>query len=674
MQVLILPLLLAFVIASGLSFLQYFYRGKRTKLTWILSVLRFVALFCGILLLINPKFSKEEYELENANLIVLADNSSSVKKLKGAEEAKQIVANITDHPQLNAKFTVKRFAFGSALENVDTLDFSAKRTNIAKSLETLDETFANAQNIVLLVSDGNQTVGEDFEFLRLGTNTTVFPVIVGDTTTYNDIAIGQVNVNRYAFLGNTFPVEAEVIYSGEIPANVNFQLFLDGKIVHREPLQFARNERVKTVSALVEATSTGIKTLAFRISPLENEKNVDNNTQQRFVEVIDEQTTIGMVSAIRHPDIGALKEAIETNEQRSVVLLDPTAPPEAFEDIDVFLLYQPDRSFASVYDVIGYKGGGVFTITGPETDWDFLQSQLSTIRKEDVGQQEVISAVKNEAFDLFDISEFTMLDYPPVSGELGDLEVPASAKVIAYQKIRGVTLEAPLFFVLEDERKEAFLLGADVWKWRSQSYRNSGGFEAFDTFLGKLLLYLSDSEQKERLRLNYENRYDNSRTARITASFFDNTYVFDPNASLVLKIISRDTTFEREETMLLRGNRFELDLGDLEPGEYRFTVREIKENISKSGSFSILDFDLEDQFLSANDAKLKRLAEANGGQHYFPDQSNQMLEELLADDRFIPVQKSNKNVVSLIDFRWLLGLMALALALEWAIRKYNGLL
>ncbi len=675
MQVqIVLLLLLAFVIALGLVLFQYFYRSKRTKLSGLLAFLRFVTLFCGIVLLINLKFSRKEYELESANLIVLADNSSSIQKLNGHDQVRNIATDIAANPGLNEKFSLKQFRFGASLEVLDSLSFTAKRTNISKSLETLDETFANTQNVIVLLTDGNQTVGEDFEFQRFGNNTAVFPVVVGDTTSYSDMAIGQVNVNRYAFVGNTFPIEAEVLYSGEVPVTATIQLFLEGNPVYRETLEFARNERVKTINTLLEAKSTGIKTLEFRVSPLDNEKNTVNNRQQRFLEVIDEKTTIGIVSSIKHPDIGALKEAIETNKQRSVRLLAPNATSEELDDVDVFLLYQPNRSFSSVYDVIERKGGGVFTITGPETDWYFLQSQSKSISKEVVGQEEVIFPVKNEAFDLFDTSDFTMLEYPPLSGELGDIEVFTSAKVIAYQKIRGVALQAPLFFILEEDRKQAFLLGADIWKWRAQSFRNLGSFEAFDTFFGKLLLYLSDSEQKERLRLNYENRYDNSTTARIAASFFDNTYVFDPDAALKLKIIGANTNFEREEPMLLRENQFVSDLGDLEPGEYTFTVKETKENISKSGSFSILDFDLEDQFLAANDDKLERLAEANGGQHYYPTQTDKLLTDLIADERFTPIQKSNKNVVSLIDFRWLLALMVVALASEWTIRKYNGLL
>ena len=48
--------------------------------------------------------------------------------------------------------------------------------------------------------------------------------------------------------------------------------------------------------------------------------------------------------------------------------------------------------------------------------------------------------------------------------------------------------------------------------------------------------------------------------------------------------------------------------------------------------------------------------------------------KLLEDDRFVSVQKSEQKVVPLIDWKYLLALIAVLLSLEWFIRKYNGLI
>jgi hypothetical protein len=98
-----------------------------------------------------------------------------------------------------------------------------------------------------------------------------------------------------------------------------------------------------------------------------------------------------------------------------------------------------------------------------------------------------------------------------------------------------------------------------------------------------------------------------------------------------------------------------------------------KENLSRSGQFTILDFDVEKQFTASNYMKLQRLAKSTGGELFFPDQTDSLALHLYGNPKFTPIQKSKLNVVPLIDFKWILGIIVLALTLEWFIRKYNGL-
>jgi hypothetical protein len=97
-------------------------------------------------------------------------------------------------------------------------------------------------------------------------------------------------------------------------------------------------------------------------------------------------------------------------------------------------------------------------------------------------------------------------------------------------------------------------------------------------------------------------------------------------------------------------------------------------SLARDGSFTILDFDVEKQLFATDYKKLGRLAEKTGGTLYFPAETDKLVDSLLRDERYLPVQKSKQIVVSLIDYRWLLALVAIALACEWFIRKYNGLI
>lgn len=117
-----------------------------------------------------------------------------------------------------------------------------------------------------------------------------------------------------------------------------------------------------------------------------------------------------------------------------------------------------------------------------------------------------------------------------------------------------------------------------------------------------------------------------------------------------------------------------MDLSGLEAGDYAFTVKTSDGTISKSGELKILDYNVEQQFLNANVSKLENLASSSNGKPYFIDNTDSMINDLLSDSRFATIQKSSKKIVPLIDWKYLLALIALSLATEWFIRKYNGLI
>ncbi|MFW2377543.1 MAG: VWA domain-containing protein, partial [Cellulophaga baltica] len=88
----------------------------------------------------------------------------------------------------------------------------------------------------------------------------------------------------------------------------------------------------------------------------------------------------------------------------------------------------------------------------------------------------------------------------------------------------------------------------------------------------------------------------------------------------------------------------------------------------------VLDYDVEQQFFSSNHIKMSNFSEATTALLLYPEQIQEFITQLDSDKRFMPTQKSVENVVSLIDFKFLLGLIIIALSLEWIIRKYNGLI
>ena len=672
----LLLIVLAALLAFGVAFFQYlFKREKKGRLYIFLSALRALAIFGLLLLLINPKFVQKQYSLEKTNLALLLDNSSSLNATGGTEEIAQIAEQLKTNPDLPERFNFEAYSFGSDLNTNDTLSFNEGATNISQALATVEEIYAKSNTAIILVSDGNQTLGSNYEFSGQQMGFPIYSVVAGDTTTYKDLRIDQVNTNKYAFLRNKYPVEIYTSYQGSGEESSLLSVSVDGAVVFRERLQFNARQPSKVSNALIDANSVGNKDVKITLSPLDDERNKINNTRSVGVEVIDEKTNIVIVSSISHPDIGALKKAISSNEQRSVSIKQPGLPLSEFEETDLFILYQPTGSFRTIYEFLRERNVNNLTITGSKTDWDFLNEISRSFEKSSYGQTEEVFPVLNPGFSLFDVSDFDTSDFPPLETTLGDLLITRPYETIVGQQIKGVQLNEPLIGVWEtDSGKEAVIFGENLWKWRVQSYRNQQNFENFDALVGKLVRYLATNEPKSRLVIDYEGTYQGANNARITASYFDEAFVFDRDASLTLKLKGEEQQGSREIPMLLKNGYYAADLSGLTAGNYTFTVEVGGQNISKSGAFRILDFDVEQQFFSSNYAKLRRLANSTDGKLYFPGQLDSLMNDLLEAGQFAPTQKSSENVVSLIDFRVLLGLIALALAVEWILRKYNGLI
>ena len=613
--------------------------------------------------------------MEKANLIILADNTTSIGQANGVNQLVNAKKLIEENTNIAEKFNVSEYVFGTELNSLDSLSFTEKATNIGRALSSLNEIFAGSNTAILMLTDGNQTLGEDYEFSGGRQKFPIYPLVVGDTTSYQDIRIDQVNTNKYAFLKNKYPMEIFVSYQGKNTVSTTLTITEAGQNLYRKQIVLSETENSQIINTVLDATTVGIKNIKISLSPLENERNIANNSRQIGIEVIDEKTNIALVSNMLHPDLGALKKAIESNEQRSVSIIKPSLSPNELEQFDLFIIYQPDTSFEKVYSYIENKGANIFTITGPKTDWTFLNKVQNSFQKNSYDQKEEVTPILNAGFTHFDISDLTVSEYPPVETTLGELLITASYENMLSQRIKGVDLNEPLFTVLETNlRREAILLGENIWKWRVQSYREDQEFKKFDDFISKVILFLANSKPRSRLTLEYENIYQGLNEATIKATYFDETFVFDNNATLNLILSGIENNTSRQIPMLLKKGYYEADISTLPSGDYSFTASVKDENLTKTGKFTILDYDLEKQLLSSNYKKLDRLAKSTNATLYFPSQVSNFIEDIIKDNRFVPIQKSKQNVVSLIDFKILLGIIVAALTAEWFIRKYNGLI
>ncbi|TLF44923.1 vWA domain-containing protein [Maribacter aurantiacus] len=669
----VLLVILAAMVAILVALFQYFYRKKkRTRLTLFLAFFRFLGVFGILLLLINPQFAKSTYTIENPVLNILVDNSTSMQE--HGTDVNTVLEALNNSENLQNRFAISRFAFGTDLKPLDSLSFKDKYTNIGEPIFSINEAYRRKQGALILISDGNQNVGRDYTY-QSGPKKPVYTITVGDTTAYEDLGIGPINTNTYAFLNNKFPVETYVRYQGSGSIATRVQIKVGERTIFSETIELSESNNLKNINTLIDATTVGLKRISVSTSQLPSERNIANNSRETMVEVIDEKTNVGIVSEILHPDLGAFKKAIESNEQRNVTFLKPNALAGTLEEMDIFLLYDPNRSFNAIFQFIKNKKTNYLIITGVNTDFNFLNQVQEDFEVELGYPEQEVFGRPNAAFSNFDISDFDTDDFPPLTSDAGPITMKIPHDVLLDSEIRGVNINSPLLTVMEQESwKKGILAGADIWRWRAQTYRSTGDFTNFDSFMGRLVRYFTASAQRDRLNLEYSNTFEGSNRAIITATYFDQAYIFDPDATLNITITNTENGNSSSRTMAIRSGYYEADLSDLEPGSYEFTVNVEGEGISKNGSFAISDFNLEKQFVSSDHKKMALLANNTHGASFFPDQIDSLIEDLTSNNNYVPTQKSIENIVSLIDYRILLAIIIVAFSTEWFLRKYNGLI
>ena len=485
----------------------------------------------------------------------------------------------------------------------------------------------------------------------------------------------RLTANSYASLNNKFPVEVFIQYDGNSSITKRLSIFSNGKVVHSKLLNFSELNTAQQIQLYLPADKVGVKHFKVQIAHLEQENNTVNNNDNFSVEVIDEQAKILIVSDLKHPDIGMLKRSIEANKLVEVSIEENLTKDVDVSNYQLIICYQPNAKFKRLFENIMATKSNVFIITGTQTDWNFLNDAQDFFSKLNSVGTENFTANYNPDFDEFVMNDIGFNEFSPLTGIFGELQFRSLYKTILFQNIENFTTENPLAGTFtKDNQRGAFIFGEGIWKWRMLSKIEETNTSEFDEFMHKIVQYLASSKRARRLELDYERSNYSNRDVQIKAQYYDANYVFDPEALLKLNFKKRTSSLGQEIPFALKNNRYNIILSDLSPGVYDFNVKVDKQNIQKSGSFTVLDYDVEQQLSSANINNLRKLALTSGGNVFVLNETNQLIDTLIDDNSFATVQKSSSLLKSLIDIKWLMGLIVFLLGLEWFIRKYRGLI
>jgi hypothetical protein len=630
-----------------------------------------MSIFLLILLLINPIIKKVKLQSIKPILAVLVDNSQSISFFNEDKNIVSFVQEIKDDLSIKEKFDIQEFSFGNKINKLDSLSFTDEQTNISEAISSGNQLYSNKIAPIILLTDGNQTIGNDYEFLD--SDQKIFPIVFGDTILYKDLKIEQLNVNKFSYLKNKFPVEVFLKYEGEETIRSQFSIYLEGKTVFTKNIRFSSTNNSKTILTNLISNKKGLQRYTASIREIKGEKNIKNNIKKFSVDVIDEQTKILILTSVLHPDLGALKKSIESNQQRLVDIFMVDQFKKEINEYDLIILYQVNNNFNDIIKKIKTRNKNYLLISGANTDWNFFNNQELNITKNYINQIENYEVVFNPSFLTFVQKDIGFNQFPPLKDKFGAITISKEHQTLLYQKINGINNKQPLLVTFDEKyHTSGVLFGEGLWRWRSASFLDENSFQDFDEFIGNLVQYFASNKKRNRLDTNIEPMYPGNSTINISVFYRDKNYKFDTRASLEITVTNIDTKKTLINPFRITNNSYQTAIENLKSGQYNYKISVVGQPINVHGTFTVKEYQIEKQFTNVNHTKLLKLAKKTGGELYFKNEITALKKALLENKSFYTTQKKTIITQNLIEWKWVLSLIISLFALEWFLRKYLG--
>ncbi|MDV3310785.1 MAG: hypothetical protein LOY03_18425 [Cyclobacteriaceae bacterium] len=678
-------ILLCLAVGVGYALLLY-----RTTHPWPVTVnrvlfgLRAVLAFLLAFLLLGPIIRQIARYTEKPLFVILRDNSGSVTEATDSTTLHTITRELD---ALSESLEEKGYEVAfTDLEGRETAepDFNARVTDLHGALENVSNRYEGKKfGGVLLVSDGIYNTGISPLFANYK-----FPVHtlgVGDTTHRTDVAIRNVAFNKLAYQGNKFPVRVEVILKGLDNQRLTVTLQHKGKTIDQQ-MKDTGDDSFVTYDFQVLADEQGIQKYDLAVDVVSGETNVRNNRATIFVEVVEGKKKIAIVAPSPHPDIKALRTVIEQNSNYELILEIPGVvkePRETIspEEVDLVIFHQsPDRQgrTRARYNEFMKNRNAAFFILGVQSDLALLAREDVPLEMESMPRDyDEVTPVVNTSFSNFSVSaeaNSVVTAYPPVSVPFGKFNFPLSARPLLYQQVGTIPTDKPLLAVEErNGRKIAIMMGEGLWRWRLDEFEQTGRAEGFDELFGKLIQYLSTSDDRRRFRsYPIKQEFSDVEPVVFESQVYDD--IFEPvfGNAIDIEVTDDQGKVNRYSYVTSPGNT-RYQIGGLSEGVYRYRSQtEINgRNEEVRGQFAVVTQLVELQNLTADFDLLRKLA-ANTGGRFFTTTNLENLNTDLSQKEATGVIRSEETYNALINLRALFFVLVAIAAVEWFFRKFYG--
>lgn len=683
--------LLVLLLGAAYAALLYLLPRRRNKqstlsvrLRLLLSLLRMLAVSALAFLLLSPLVKRETTRHEKPIIIMAEDNSRSLDFCADSAyyhtDFQKALQHVAD--ELEDDFEVHRFRYGTLtrqLQDGDTL-FADNTTDISAAIATLAEQYYHRNvGALILTGDGIYTSGQHPNSAAARLGLPLYTVAMGDTTVRRDAAVAAVHYNRIAYLGNRFPLEVTVQAHRMGGEHAMLTVSEAGRTLYSKEIHYDGTHFSQVESLMLEADKAGMHHYQVTLTPLSGEQSTRNNRRTIAIEVIDGHQKVAIIAAVPHPDVGALRRAIEGNQNYEVetfVARDLRSRTFRPEDYDLLILHQlPSKVTGVNPDVSAWlrKGTPALFVLGSQSDLARLNTLHAGLEVHArIDRQNEATALAGTAFTYFSLSDEALRrieHFPPLLTPFGDYRMGGGSQTLLGARVGNVNSGLPLVVATAQAgTRTSFICGEGLWRWRLADYQANSTHADFDELIAKLVTFTATRANKEQFHVELQGIYGEMDEVVAEAQLYDDNYEPVNSANVELEIEGRQYAFNRN------ASGYSLNLGTLPPGSYRWTARTRfnGKQHQASGNFVVEDLQLEALNLVADHSLLATLASQTGGAMVEARQVERLPQLLRERDDLHTVIYTETRYSDMLNMPLIFILIILLLNVEWVVRKYQG--
>jgi hypothetical protein len=615
--------------------------------------------------------------------------------------------------RLGAKMPVVGFSLGSSIARIALEKDGQPVTSLPGSPDGLSSDLTGGvaaaagmvrARAILLVSDGRQVGGDARAIAGLAApGVPVFTVGVAANAPPRDAAFTHVTIPAGGFIGDTVLIRAEIRHEG-----------IDGVVAQVHLTAGDGPEQVRSVElhagqpAIVEfpfelkKEQSGAMKVSLSISKMAGEATDANNRVDRWIKVMPERMRVAVWSGGPTWDAQELASMLERRGEIELTraVLGGGNPPLAMspeeilrQDVlvicDVPVTALSSRQWDAVARLVSERGGSVIMVVGEHLPSEY-SSTLSTSAllpfapplaprfRVWPGEQPAFRFVPDAdaaGLDVLKLSNDPLIawrrwqELPPV---YRFLQLPGIREGKLRPGVRALLVEADSGAPVLIERPlgagRTFLLCTDeTWRWRLKV----GGRDQ-DRFWRQLIHYAAQEPyfaNSQTLALDADRiAIAPDSPVRVRARMLDTASAANRTCRLLITRNGRSFGSEVLGPVGPAGSgRYEAQLSFPE-GSYNLTLSAKDDEVSMPLLVQRND-EAEMADLSGDDAFLRRLAEASGGEFFRIENVGRLPERLAA----VSDRRSLYVDLQLWDSPYLFLFVVGCLAAEWAMRKQCGL-